>query len=322
MDSPDQPSRPRFVARKVHDLRKILCKLGLEKYYPNKLSLQCLLKITSDSSTDAASDSGRALPMRFLKRLMMLNAECRSIVAQTEDDDDDDDGESDTVNPLDLVTVLFHCADSFLQQAMMLKMSMCQFALPLLLPPGSGSQCTLMLWAMLDIRKEWRPHYLLDTKGFEEDSIVNVSMPFISFVRLRECSLPKSQLLNEIMSKAQQMHNIFTHIDMEAGNVHRYIADGLVEITWYLPCGNKNLDIFREPLTVANLRGDICSSETQFAFLTKVSSAIFVFLDQAEEAEIKLLSSIKNTASKFFLVVKTDRETKRINNPSVEQLIS
>ncbi|XP_048855072.1 up-regulator of cell proliferation-like [Brienomyrus brachyistius] len=323
MDSPDQPDLPCFVAHKEHGLRKILCKLGLEEYYPNKMSLQCLLKITGDSITDTGADSERALPMRFLKRLMMLNAECRSTVAQTEDYDEDD-GESDTVNPLDLVIAIFHCADSFLQQAMMLKMSMCQFALPLLLPPGTESQCTLMLWAMQDIRKEWRPHNLLDTRGFVEDGIVNVSMPFISFVRLRKCSLPKSQLLNEIMGKAQQIHNIFTHIDMEAGNVPRYIVDGLVEITWYLPCGNKNLDIFPKPLAVANLRGDICSSETQFAFLTKVSSAIFVFLDQVEEAEIKLLSSIKNTApeSKFLLVVKTDKETKRINDPSIEQLIS
>ncbi|CAB1438998.1 unnamed protein product [Pleuronectes platessa] len=63
---------------------------------------------------------------------------------------------------------LFHCADSILQQEMALKMSMCQFSLPLLLPRGHKSQCTLMLWALRDIVKEWRPHDMSESRGVEE----------------------------------------------------------------------------------------------------------------------------------------------------------
>ncbi|XP_055765150.1 fibronectin-like [Salvelinus fontinalis] len=119
--------------------------------------------------------------------------------------------------------------DGFLQQEMVQKMSMCQFAVPLLLPNCDTKQITLML--------------------------------------LGESSLSKSQILNKLLSNPQQYHDTFVHHDMECGDVPRQISDGLVEISWYFPCGNRNIDMFTKPVAVANLRGDIRSFETQFSFL-------------------------------------------------------
>uniref|UniRef100_A0A3B5AMP4 VLIG-type G domain-containing protein n=1 Tax=Stegastes partitus TaxID=144197 RepID=A0A3B5AMP4_9TELE len=257
------------------------------------------------------------IPWCFLRRLLKINAECRNAtqLPKSNDDleEDDDIFEIDPytadnsayngVHPLDLIMALFLCADSFLKQEMALKMSMCQFSVPLLLPHGNKNQCSLMLWALRDIVKEWRPHDLSQSRGFVEDNIVQAKMPFYSFVRLKNCSLSKSQILNQVLSRGQQNHNIFIHREMKGGTLHREIANGLAEVCWYLPCGRENLDIFPEPVAFANLRGDICESLAQFNFLYQVSTATFVFLDKIEENEHKILTSLQDTTSKLFLVV-------------------
>ncbi|MGH0176638.1 UNVERIFIED_CONTAM: hypothetical protein FKN15_073137 [Acipenser sinensis] len=191
----------------------ILSKLGLEYCLPGKITLSRVLAIGTESITDEPIQSVKQLPWRFMKRLMMVNVTARSIKCSAAETDTNStlqnfdvfeimgstaDQNRNVINPLDLVTALFLCSDSFLQQEMMLKMSMCQFAVPLLLPDCRSNQCTLMLWAMRDIVKKFRPHSLTDSKGFEEGSIISTAMPMVSFVRLGECSLSKSQILNKM----------------------------------------------------------------------------------------------------------------------------
>ncbi|XP_060924725.1 up-regulator of cell proliferation-like [Limanda limanda] len=298
-------------------LLSFLVKLGLKDFYPNKLNLQSLFEINKNSIEEKSVLSLEEIPWCFLRKLFKINAECRSSILSSirqkeniQEDNDPfkedlytaDDPRDDEVNPLDLIVALFHCADSILQQEMSLKMSMCQFSLPLLLPHGHKSQCTLMLWALRDIVKEWRPHEMSESRGFVEDNIVQANIPFFSFVRLKNSSLSKSQILNHVLSSGQQNCNMFIHRDVEGGAVKREIADGLVEICWYLPSGGEKLDIFPEPTAFADLRGDICESLTQFNFLFQVSTATFVFLDSVEESEHRILSSLQDVKSKLFLV--------------------
>ncbi|XP_041099497.1 up-regulator of cell proliferation-like, partial [Polyodon spathula] len=308
-------------------LEDVLCKLGLENCFPGRITLSTVLEIGSESITDEPIQSLKKLPWCFLKRLMMVNVTARSTKCSAAETDTDsalqdldsvleliasnDDQESNTINPLDLITALFLCSDSFLQQEMMSKMSMCQFAVPLLLPDCSTSQCTLMLWAMRDIVKKFRPRSLADLKGFVEDSIVSTAMPMISFVRLGDCSLSKSQILNQVLSNPQQYHDVFIHRNMECANVTRRIANGLVEIGWYLPCGKNNLDIFPEPVAVANLRGDLLSFQKQFSILCQTSSAVFIFLDSIAESEYNLLSSAGNIKAQLFLVAHFPKNTEK-----------
>ncbi|CAB1439311.1 unnamed protein product [Pleuronectes platessa] len=168
-------------------LVNFLVKLGLKDFYPNKLNQQSLFEINKNSIEEKAVLSLEEIPWCFLRKLFKINAECRSSIQSSirleenieedkdlfdEDLDSADDSRDDKINPLDLIVALFHCADSILQQEMALKMSMCQFSLPLLLPRGHKSQCTLMLWALRDIIKEWRPHDMSESRGFVEDNIV------------------------------------------------------------------------------------------------------------------------------------------------------
>ncbi|KAM3857809.1 up-regulator of cell proliferation-like [Diretmus argenteus] len=279
-------------------LRSLLEDLGLEQHYTEKLTLSKVLQIDEKTVADDSAECPSDLPWCFLKRLMMVNVTARNMkcVPVCEPDRDALSGDTgldldnlvnspnsgDVLNPLDVITALFLCSDGFVQQEMALKMSMCQFSVPLLLPNSDTQQCTLMLWAMRDIVKKYRPQSLSESKGFIEERIVLSELPLVSFVRLGECSLSKSEVLNKLLSNSQQYHDTFVHRNMECGDSPRRISNGLTEISWYLPCGNKNIDLFAEPVAVANLRGDITSFETQFSFLCQTSAAVFVFFDDLD----------------------------------------
>ncbi|KAL0166752.1 hypothetical protein M9458_038596, partial [Cirrhinus mrigala] len=225
------------------------------------------------------------------------------IINMTEASTDFNDNQ-EGINPLDLITALFHCADPFLQQEMALKMSMCQFAVPLLLPNCDTNECTLMLWALRDITKQFRFH------GLEENSITRTDLPLISFVRLgKNQNLSKSEFLNKLLSNKQQNYDTFVHRKLENGNIKKQISNGLVEISWSLPSGRKNTDIFKEPVAVANLRGDISDFEVQFDFLSKISSAVFLFCDDLDSNQTFLESH--QLGSKLVLICTTNDQKSR-----------
>ncbi|XP_065808417.1 up-regulator of cell proliferation-like [Labrus bergylta] len=319
-------------------LLNFLSQLGLERFYPNKLTLRSLLEINRNSVYDEDVSSVEDIPWCFLRKLFKINAKCRNCTQLSNKDDEEEentdvfdldlytaeDSADNKVNLLDLIVALFLCADSFLQQEMALKMSMCQFSVPLVLPYSNNSQCTLMVWALRDIVKEWRPHEMSSSKGFVEDNIVQTELPFFSFVRLKNCTLSKSQCLNHILSLGQyNTNNMFVHRDMKGGDHERKISNGLVEVCWYLPCGRENLDTFPKPIAVASLRGDIGRSITQFSFLFQVSTATFVFLDKVEENEHKILTSLQDVRSKLYLVVnkaENAREDMMTVNTTVKEL--
>ncbi|XP_035770925.1 interferon-induced very large GTPase 1-like [Neolamprologus brichardi] len=284
-----------FISTGRH-LVSVLEDLNLERYYREKQSRSKLLEIDEQMIKDEPAKYKSDLPWYFLKELMMVNVTARNRIKLN-----DQSLITDMPNPLDIITALFLCSDGFVQQEMALKMSMCQFSVPLLLPNCDTNQCTLMLWAMRDIVKKYRPQSLSESKGFIEDRIVLSELPMISFVRLGECSLSKSEILNKLLSNSQQYHDTFVHRNMECGDSPRAISNGLTEITWYLPCGNTNIDIFSQPVAVANLHGDIESFETQYSFLCQTSAAVFVFFGDLDESEHSLLTNI-NQKTQIFLV--------------------
>ncbi|XP_032438479.1 up-regulator of cell proliferation isoform X2 [Xiphophorus hellerii] len=326
---------------KETNLESLLEDLGMEQYHREKLSLSQILGIDGKTITDDPGECKLNVPLHFLKKLMMVNVTARNVRCGVSTDSKDplfdsncDDtsetaesnldylfespNKAETFNPLDIITALFLCSDGFVHQELALKMSMCQFSVPLLLPNCDTQQCTLMLWAMRDIVKKYRPSNLSESKGFIEERIVLSELPMISFVRLGECSLSKSEILNKLLSNSQQYHDTFVHRDMESGDIQRRISNGLTEMTWYLPCGNKNMDIFSEPVAIANLRGDIASHETQFSFLCQTSAAVFIFCDQLE-SECKLLTN-KNHKAQIFLV--GNQQSKHFRVDSVKKLIA
>lgn len=148
-------------------MEKFLKDLGLQQQYKEKLSMSTILQIDAKAITDEDVKSNRDRAWYFLKKLMMVNVTARNVKCTPEGDPDSStsyaslnldhllaSSKSDTLNPLDIITALFLCSDAFVQQEISVKMSMCQFAVPLLLPNCDTNQCTLMLWAMRDIVKQ------------------------------------------------------------------------------------------------------------------------------------------------------------------------
>ncbi|KAK9957959.1 hypothetical protein ABG768_012154 [Culter alburnus] len=288
------------------NMESVLMELGLQRHLRDKLTLKSVLELRKPS--DALSF--RSLSWLFLGKLMMVNSSARIIKCASKSNSETPEQKSiniiksstdvfrnqQGINPLDLITALFHCADPFLQQEMALKMSMCQFSVPLLLPNCDTKECTLMLWALRDITKQFRS-YSLNEDSLEENSIVLTDLPLISFVRLGKSDLSKSEFLNKLLSNNQQNHDTFVHRKLVNGNIPRKISNGLIEMSWYLPAGAKrNIDIFKEPVAVANLRGDISDFEVQFAFLSQTSSAVFLFCDDLDSNQTFLNSlQLKST---------------------------
>uniref|UniRef100_A0A8C5DDV1 Si:dkey-85k7.12 n=1 Tax=Gouania willdenowi TaxID=441366 RepID=A0A8C5DDV1_GOUWI len=275
------------------------------------LQLFCFLTFDEEPAKNKSD-----LPWYFLKKLMMVNTTARNVICTSTPQLNCNDSSKtniaklftthkteDMVNPLDVITALFLCSDGFVQQELALKMSMCQFSVPLLLPNCDSQQCTLMLWAMRDIVKQYRLEAQSESKGFTEERIVLSNLPMVSFVRLGECSLSKSETLNKLLSNSQQYHDTFVHRNMECGDSPRRISNGLTEITWYLPC-------------VANLRGDIKYFETQYAFLCQTSAAVFVFFDKLDDQCTLLLTQTHE--AQMFLVGNNTK--KQITVSSVEEV--
>ncbi|KAM4632167.1 up-regulator of cell proliferation-like [Discoglossus pictus] len=296
----------------------------MKHYRSSKLTLKDVLDIGQETIQEADPQNVEDIPWHFIRKLMglkMRNTQCVGTRADNPDDvfeesDSNEDATSPSFHPLDVMCVILHCADMFLQQEILSKMSMCQFAVPLLLPAGDGPNCTLMIWAMRDIMKRWRPQSLAQNKGFREESLVNIEMPTFSFVRLGKSKLSKSKTLNTVLSPTNQYHDFFIHENMECGNVQRKISDGLVEISWYFPAGRANLDTFPESIAVTNLRGDLESNWTQFSFLSQVSSVVFIFVESLSEREFQLLSNCSNSETKYCFII-SPSNGKRVSNETL-----
>ncbi|XP_062903274.1 up-regulator of cell proliferation-like [Mobula hypostoma] len=312
-------------------LPQIVKDLGLQDHYPHKLSLKTMREVSQDKLEDSKPTRAEDLPWQFLRRILAANSLARNpewppdLSSDAEDAHDEDFSDSFEVtapgdreiNPLDIIAAIFLCADHFLQQELMLKMSLCQFALPFLMPdthshpmnkvrgPTEGSGATLLLWAMRPIVKTWCPHSPTDSSPIVEVPIVTAAMPTVSFLRLGRCTVSKSRILNLTLSQAQLQQNIFLHSEMECGNVPRRISDGMAEISWYLPSGKSNTDIFPEAAAFINLRGDAETSQRNAQFLVKVSAALFIFIDVIGEKEREFLTSLTQSPAKLFLIVNT-----------------
>ena len=58
------------------------------------------------------------------------------------------------VHPMDVQMAILHCADDFARQYILDKLSMCQFALPLLTPNPCNAQIEFSLWSLSQIQRQ------------------------------------------------------------------------------------------------------------------------------------------------------------------------
>ncbi|KAM6957865.1 interferon-induced very large GTPase 1-like [Aplochiton taeniatus] len=221
----------------------------------------------------------------------------KDVNLRTEDDDDDDaydvlfnSGETDPkmnqahIHPMDVQMAIFHCSDNFLRQYMVTKLSLCQYALPLLVPDPFNQDIECPLWTFRQITKNWK--FTDSLKGITSKSVPvsNAQTPMVSFFRLGSVSSSKSQLMNNLIN---ERHSTFFHRDRPGSTKTRVLMDGVAEIAWYCPAGKAN-DAFTDCIAFCNLHGDALSNERQRQILIDKASVNVVLLPTLEKGDISM----------------------------------
>uniref|UniRef100_A0A8C1XXF4 VLIG-type G domain-containing protein n=1 Tax=Cyprinus carpio TaxID=7962 RepID=A0A8C1XXF4_CYPCA len=187
-------------------------------------------------------------------------------------------GQSERIHPMDVQMAVFHCADSFLKQLMVTKLSQCQYALPLLVPDPFTQQIKFPLWTFRQINKSWKMRNINNEIISQTQPIYKAETPMVFFFRFGSVSSSKSQLMNSLIN---EKHNTFFHRNCPGSSKTRVLMDGVVEIAWFCPSGRET-DKFSECVAFCNLHGDAGDHEKQLQILTEMSSVNVVLLPQLQ----------------------------------------
>ncbi|XP_030649183.1 interferon-induced very large GTPase 1-like [Chanos chanos] len=182
------------------------------------------------------------------------------------------------IHPMDVQMAVFHCADRFLQQFMVTKLSQCQYALPLLVPNPFTQQIEFPLWTFHQIKKSWTS---VDKSGkiiSNSQPVYKAETPMVFFFRLGTPSSSKSQLMNSLIN---EKHNTFFHRQCRGNSKACLLMDGVVEIAWYCPSG-KDTDHFSDCVAFCNLHGDAAVTGNQRKLLTEMASVSVVLISTFE----------------------------------------
>ncbi|XP_073714041.1 interferon-induced very large GTPase 1-like, partial [Misgurnus anguillicaudatus] len=267
-------------------------RLHLTDKHHNKLRASDVLQISKHSLESHESCAEEDLVKIYLQKLLMMNYTARYINVNGINEQyytefgDKSKSKSDSVHLMDVQMAVFHCADSFLKQLMVTKLSQCQFALPLLVPHPFTQQIEFPLWTFRQINKSWKMRNTNNDIINKEEPVYKVETPMVSFFRFGSVSSSKSQLMNNLIN---EKHNTFFHRNCPGSSRTRLLMDGVVEIAWFCPSG-KDTDKFTDCVAFCNLHGDAGVHEKQLQILTEMSSVNVVLLSQLDKNDKNMIT--------------------------------
>ncbi|KAK9978616.1 hypothetical protein ABG768_020360 [Culter alburnus] len=182
---------------------------------------------------------------------------------------------------MDVQMAVFHCADGFLKQLLVTKLSQCQYALPLLVPDPFTQQIEFPLWTFRQIIKSWKIRNTNNENISQAQPIYKAETPMVSFFRFGSVSSSKSQLMNSLID---EKHNTFFHRNCPGSSRTRVLMDGVVEIAWFCPFGSYD-DKFNDCVAFCNLHGDAGDHEKQLQILTEMASVNVVLLPRLQKKD-------------------------------------
>ncbi|XP_051745704.1 interferon-induced very large GTPase 1-like [Ctenopharyngodon idella] len=273
--------------------RNLFQRLHLEGRQHNKLRTADVPQLTALSLQSHESCSEEELIQTFLQKLLMMDYSARYVNVkgkkqdhkQRRDKNSENQGDicdvfkdlslsnietsqSEQIHPMDVQMAVFHCADGFLKQLMVTKLSQCQYALPLLVPDPFTRRIEFPLWTFRQINKSWKIKHTNNETISQTQPIYKASTPMVFFFRFGSVSSSKSQLMNSLIN---EKHNTFFHRNCPGSSRTRELMDGVVEIAWFCPSG-KNADKFTDHVSFCNLHGDARGHEKQLQILTQMAS--------------------------------------------------
>ncbi|XP_059414970.1 interferon-induced very large GTPase 1-like [Carassius carassius] len=290
-------------------------RLHLEDRHHNNLRAEDVLLITEHSLQSRESCAEEELIQTYIQKLLMMDYRARYIhakvinerhqIKQEDNDSSESDifddffenkslyhegtSQSDLIHPMDVQMAVFHCADGFLKQLMVTKLSQCQYALPLLVPDPFTQQIEFPLWTFRQINKSWKMTNTNNEIISQTQSIYKAETPMVFFFRFGSVSSSKSQLMNRLIN---EKHNTFFHRNCPGSSKNRVLMDGVVEITWFCSPGRET-DKFTECVAFCNLHGDAGDHEKQLQILTEMSSVNVVVLPRLDRND-KHAANIQN----------------------------
>ncbi|KAL0146861.1 hypothetical protein M9458_057800, partial [Cirrhinus mrigala] len=300
VEASQEETKPAGV--RAEKIQNLFHRLHLEDKHLNKLRAADVLQITEHSLQSHESCAEEQLIQTFIQKLLTMNYRARYIKTEQTNEQDqtqqrgsdssEDEGDifhelslfnkgtsqSERIHPMDVQMSVFHCADVFLKQLMVTKLSQCQFALPLLVPDPFTQQIEFPLWTFRQIKKSWKIRNTNNEIIRQTQPIYKTQTPMVFFFRFGSVSSSKSQLMNSLIN---EKHDTFFHRNCPDSSRTRVLMDGVVEIAWFCPSGT-NTDKFTECVVFCNLHGDAGDHEKQLQILTEMSSVNVVLLPRLD----------------------------------------
>ncbi|XP_045434083.1 interferon-induced very large GTPase 1-like [Pipistrellus kuhlii] len=331
----------------------LLHNLGLEDFYPKKMNRTNFHLINKTSVYNSQPSSERELPIYFLQKLQVLDYGLRYLVFRDDGNTQNQVNLSDSnkdneafnpykylfedrdipinpspsnprphIHPLDIQMAILHCADDFARQYILSKLSICQFALPLLIPNPCNSQIEFSLWSLSQIRRSWqeaRKSPREEKINYKNKQMCRVSTPIVSFIKVGNgFSASKSQIMNCLLSKRK--HDVFFHRHCRGSTKDCLLMGGVVEICWFCP-GGEDEDRFNNCVAFTNLHGDAKEHKKQLTFLQEVSSLIVVLISTSDKNKENQKIICDLCQSPRPLICLVDNEEKSLGNNSSQKVI-
>ncbi|CAC5362999.1 unnamed protein product [Mytilus coruscus] len=280
----------KILADKQSTLEGLIKNLGLDNFFPDKINLMDVMvvknHIKSVNYTDVPWIVLRSLVMgNFNSRDKMLQefldkTEKTKPIAKLDDSTNfdnffdsllDEDENSLSLNPMDLLVVLFYCSSPIFKQILAQKLFLCKLAIPIFFPSLTFDNVSFCTWILQTIVIDCKT----ESKGSLQSEITNCPCHTVGFMRLGKISVSKSKVINDVLT--DQYHNTFFNKDCPLGTSERTVSDGTIECAWILPSDHS--DFSNDVVMCMNLRGDGLTHGYQTEIISLVSSVVVVLVD-------------------------------------------
>ncbi|XP_048036173.1 interferon-induced very large GTPase 1-like isoform X2 [Megalobrama amblycephala] len=265
---------PKVGAQTNQQLEELYDRLDLTKRRQDKMKTADILQITKSSFQSQEPQEENELVNSFLQKLINMNYRARYTAIKHRKKEGNKDRANPDIHPMDVQIAVFHCADGFLKQLMVTKLSQCQYSLPLLVLDPFTQQIEFPLWTFGQINKSWKKKDSNNEFISQTQPVYKAETPMVAFFRFGSVSSSKSQLINGLIS---EKHQTFFHRNCSGSSRTRLLMYGVVEIAWYCPSGEKT-DSFDDCVAFCNLHGDAAANEKQYEILTSMASVNVLFL--------------------------------------------
>ncbi|CAC5426185.1 unnamed protein product [Mytilus coruscus] len=305
------------------NLDVLIEKINFQTFYPDDLNLSDVMAHTYKNKFLTL----RGVFFDFARNLLFLNHECRDRILHDKMENMIERGilferenfwnyvfgcnvikNKITLNPLDLIITLFVCSSPKLKQVLTEKLFACRLAFPFSIPFCDNGSLQVQLWPLRSI-------FLECTVEDHLFSINSADCPcvVVSFLRLGRPSFSKSHLINSLLFN--QHNDLFHNKDCPLAEKRRYIGEGTIEATWYVP--SMSSDFLSEKTLIFNLRGDGMNWEEQRILVSKISTVIVVVVSlndfKKRQFQFIIRNLYKSNAAIHLVIDPDDADRQKVN---------